>query len=896
MRAANRPPLAPALFHVALRAFPRDFRARFGEQLERDFGDRLRELRAARTVARVRFVTKALADVLVSGLGERLERRRHGHLASAVAQGVDRALRGFRRAPGFALAVVATLALGIGANTTMFGIAERLLLRPPAYVSDADRVVQVHFQRLSPFTGTRVISPAFSYPDLTDMSGVGAFVSVAGFANTRATMGSGDDAERVRVQMADGHLFDLLGVRPRVGRFFGPEEDRVTGGSRVAVLGHGFWKRRFGADPAVIGRELRVGRERYTVVGVAPAGFTGPTIGPVDLWLPLRTMQSAEMGDGWTTARRWYWFSAVARLRPGMTVAAAEAAATAAHRAGRVAEVAAGRYDENARAVLGSLIPGRGPNPGSEIVVSRWLVGVSVVMLLIACANVANLLLLRAVRRRRESAVRIALGVSRGHLFVQLLVESLVLALTAGLVALAASRWGSMLVYRTLLTDLDPGDALRSPRVYLFATAAAITSALAAGLVPSLQAARPDVARDLRDGERSSPATGRLRSALLLAQVALSVVLLTGAGLFLRSLSAVHRLDLGFEPEGVLVARLESDDGSFTDETSVAVTLAMERLRGAPGVASVAVASLAPLEGLWGLTLLRRAGDTVQAPRGPYYYVASPDYFRTMGMNVSRGRGFTPADVGPSAPRVTILTEDLAARAFGSEDPLGQCLLVEGSGEDTCTRVVGVLENHSAAELVDDESPIFYLPPGHPAAQAPQTLLVRASSDPIALIEPVRRTLLASVPGARFASVTPLTDLIASRSGSWRLGATMFTLFGALALAVASLGLYAVVGFDVAQRRAELGVRAALGAPRGRLLWSALRHTLWWTSAGVAVGLGASVTLARAGRDLLFRVDPADPLAVGAAGLGLLLVAAIAALRPGVAAARTSPTEILRAE
>jgi predicted permease len=620
----------------------------------------------------------------------------------------------------------------------------------------------------------------------------------------------------------------------------------------------------------------------------------------VDVWIPLLSGQSAEVGpEGWPNSRSWWWFGAVARLAPGVTPEAAQQEATAAHRAGRSAQVSAGRYDADASAVLGSLIPGRGPSAEMETRVAAWLVGVSALVLLIACANVANLLFLRAVARKREMALRAVLGGTRRRLVGQLMTEALVLATLAGAGALLAGRWGGALIYRTLLPDLDPGGALLGTRMVAFAAAAVAVAALLAGVLPALQASRPDLAGDLKVGGRATATTGRARGALLTLQVALSVALLAGAGLFLKSLAQVRSLDLGFDADRVVVGTLETDSGTYNRESEEAVRVAMERLRGHPAVESVAASSLPPFFGLLGMTLMRAPGDTVEVSRGPIFYVATTSYFATMGMDVTRGRGFVDSDSDPGAPPVTVLTEDLSRRVFGGDDPLGRCVYIERPSDEPppCTRVVGLLRDHRTYDLEEAETVVFYVPVGHVSApDLPQTLIVRARSSGEEVVPLVRGALLEAIPGARFAHVSLLSESLSSRMRPWRLGATLFTLFGALALGVAALGLYALVAFDVAQRRRELAVRAALGARRDRVVGRVVRGALLRTGAGTAIGLALAFALARAGQSLLFRVGPGDLTVLGGTALLLLAAAALASLQPAMKAAGVSPSEALRAE
>ncbi len=832
-----------------------------------------------------------------------VRKTRRGEMFDALRSHLAFAFRGIRRQPTFTAAVVLTLALGIGVNAAMFGVIDRLLLRPPEHVVDAGRVVQIHVERVSPFTARAETSPSMTWPDYEDFRQVAGFQAVAAYGSREMTLGQGADAERVQTQWADASLFPLLGVEPHRGRFYGPDEDRIGGAEPVAVLGYGFWQRRFGGDPSAIGRELQIGQQRYSVIGVAPQGFTGPTLDPVDVWLPIRTAAFVEQfGDGWVDARRWYWFQAIARLADGVGFDAASAEATGAHRAGRSEEVALDRYDPEARVVLASLIAGESPTAGAELDVARWLAGVSLFVLLIACANVANLLLLRAARWRRELSVRLALGISRGRLVAQLLVESFVLASLAGAGALVAAQWGGLLLHRTLVPDLDPGSGFAGPRMLVFVITVSALAALASGLLPALQASKSDLAAGLREGGRGASSARRARSALFVAQVTFSVLLLVGAGLFVRSLNEVGRLDLGFEPEGIVLGSVEATGGNFGGVAPEALERAADRLREGGLVQGAAVSSVTPFRGLWGRSFQVPGRDSLQLERGPYLYTVTEHYFDVMGMRIARGRGFTAADRSSAAAPVAILTEDLARTAFGEQDPLGRCIELEPSGDEEeplCATVVGLVADHSFQQLVEDEAPLYYLPIGNVAAAAfpPLTLIARAHPGEVAeTLRRVREELLAYGAEVRFARAERMEDILGGRSRSWRTGATLFTLFGVLALVVAALGLYSLMAFDVADRRRELGIRSALGAARNELVGMVVGRGVALTLVGIGAGLAAAVALAGFVRDLLFRVSPRDPVVLAGVAALLLVVAASASLLPGLRATRVPPTEALRAD
>lgn len=805
------------------------------------------------------------------------------------------ALRNMLRAPGTALAVLITLGLGIGPTTMMYGVADRILLSPPSGITQPDRVVRIFIDRISIdrisiVTHARQTFPSFSYPDLLDFEGLPAFQSVAGYTNQERTLGAGANAERIQVQLAGAALFPLLGIRPHVGRFYSEEEDRVTGGSMVAVLSDAFWTRRFGRDPTVIGRELRLGSALFTVIGVAPRGFTGASIEPVDAWLPLRTIQAAEARPRWAQIRGWGWLRGVARLADGVEREGAEAEATHVHRIGNERIVAAG-YDPNVQ--LFPVVPGQAPDAGPEVTVARWLLAVAGLVMVIACANVANLMLLRSVRRRREMAIRVAVGLGRGMLWVQLVVESAIYAALAATSALLLARWGATLVYRLLLPQLDPGAVFDSPGLMLFT---ATVAALAAGLsvfLPLILSTRRNVIGDLKEAGRGR-ASHRLRSGLIILQVTLSVVLLAGAGLFLRSLDRISELNLGFSPGGVILASVETSDDL---DSGAAIHSALSKLARAPVVESAAATLKAPLTGFYSLPLLTAGGDSILPPAGPYFNVISPGYFHVMGMHIVHGRAFAREDTVAGAAPVMIVNQELALRVFGQHDPLGECLIVperEG-GPAPCTRIVGVIVNHRLRALEEPPVPVYYLPEGHPGSPAGVSVLtVRASDHSDVAVAAARKALLEAGPDVRYVSVEFVSDHIDALSRSWTLGATLLLVFGGLALTVAAVGLYAVLAFETAERDPEFSLRSALGASPGRVIGMVFEATMTRVMLGTAIGFAGVAALSSYVQGLLFRTSPTDPVILGAVGGVMLAVAAAATARPAIRAARARPADALR--
>lgn len=844
----------------------------------------------------------------------KIEKRRRGMerlgaWVSTVLQGLGLAFRGIRRSPGFTVAVVATLALGIGANATVFRVVDRLLLSPPDHVVQPDRVKHVFLRRLG-IDGARFDSRWLTFPDYQDLKSVAAFQSVGGYTQpATVTLGSGRDAERVTAVKASASLFPLLGVRPALGRFYGPREDAV-GVPGTVVLSYGFWQRRFGGDPGVLGHELAIGDGRYAVVGVAPEGFTGAEIQRVDVWLPLETAQSIQNGTGWRegeNARNWWWMFAVARLAPGASVQQADAQATAIHRGAR-ADLQ--DYDPEARILTASVIAGQGLEAPAEARVSRWLAGVSLIVLLVACANVANLLMARAVNQEGDLAVRQALGIGWGRLTIQLLVEALVLTALGAVVALLLARWSQTFVQRELLPDVALGGGALSPKLLAFTGVMTLITTLLAGILPSLRATGRNVGEVLKAGGRGvSGGASRVRTGLLVLQAALSVVLLVGAGLFVRSLAGARSMDLGFDPEGLVLARVEwarptsSDAGSATmRERADAYELAVREIEALPSVASVATTYSGPF---WSSISLGRplleGGDTVLRPPsgGPYINLVGPGYFRTMGLDILRGRPLEEADYALGAPPVTVVTESMARAAWPDGQAVGQCLYIPlREGPSPCTRVVGVVENHRRNELVEDDPHFMYFVTGtQPGLTAPpQGLVIRARGGRPFESATVQRKIRSLDDRIRFVQVRSYREIIDPMLRSWRLGATMFVVFGLLALLVATLGLYSLLAFDVAQRRRELGLRAALGADGRTLLRMILGRAVLLVAIGTGLGLTAALILGPFVRDLLFRVSPDDPLVLAGVAGTLLLVGVLGGALPARRATRIDPMKALRVE
>lgn len=883
---------------------PARFRARYERDMIRDHVERAR----ARRSSRAEFWLLLLWDAAVTGMAARLEWRMQpgaaecrnaGTSARFVAAGVMRqlALTGRRlwRQPAFSTGVVATLALAIGANLTMFSIVDRLLLRPPAGVEDASGVRRVYVHGPTLFDPAPVHSTWLAYPEYAELRAVGAFTEAAAYNGQELTAGTGAEAERVRVELATASYFTLLGVTAALGRLYTPDDDIVDAGQPVVVLSHDYWQRRFGGDTDVIGRELAIGKGRYTVAGVAARGFTGVDLEAVDLWLPLHAAGVIESGHDWMRAAGWVWLTGLVRLRASSdpAVAAAEEEATGRIHAAR--EGMPARVRES-RAVLASLITARGPNPMSEANIARVLLALAAMVLLIGCANVVNLLLARGVQRRRQFAVQRALGAGRARLAAELMGETLLLTIAAGALALFLARLVAPVVFQLLVPGAPP-NVVAVDRTLAVAAAVVTFVVILIGLLPSYRASLIDPTEALR-GRSGAARTAWLRRAMLFVQAAVSVMLLIGAGLFVRSLQRATSVDLGLALE-TLTVQLELQDGTdFGERLAPAIYAAYERVRAQPGVASATVTSIVPFGGGWGLQLRVPGREPIEATAsGPFFISAGPDYFRTVGIALRDGRALTELDDRPGAELVTVVNEAMARLVWPDENALGKCLLI-GENADVCTTVVGVADNFRTELTSQNATPYFYIAPHHPGIgfTAATALLVRVTGDAAAPAAAVRDAVRAASPDIRFVAVAPLSDRLEPQLRAWRVGAGALSVFAVLALLVAAAGLYAVLAFEVTQRRYELAIRSALGASGRDLVRALAARTLLFTVAGIAAGITAALLLGPVVQSLLFDVPATDPVVYAGAVLALGTAAVGAVTLPLHNARRADPMQVIREE
>jgi predicted permease len=819
-----------------------------------------------------------------------------------LIQDLRYATRGLIKAPLFTVGVVLTLALGIGVNATMFGVVDTLFLRPPPGVSEPGRIVRVYFKQNSSYFGwyTQAGTSYPAYLDLRDH--VPAFVQAAAISGGDLALGRGAGAIQVKAAAVSAPYFAMLGVRPALGRFFASDEDRV-GGAKVAVLSYGFWQRHFGGDSSVVGRLLPLGQGRYTVIGVGPRGFGGIDIAAADLFIPIVAAAADVASPEAIGTRHWTWLEVIAKLGPGVRASDAASQATYAYRNGANADPEdAGnadrlRQNNSTLALLGPIQEARGPQASSDAKVSAWIGMVGLVVLLIACANVANLLLARGLTRRRELAVRASLGAGRAGLIRLLLAESLLLAGAGGIAALALVEWGGAITRRFLLPELSPDAPIVDGRALLFTGLAVLATTLLIGLIPSIQASRTDLVESLKSGGHGlTRSGGRTRAALLVAQLALTLTLLVGAGLFVRSLRNVEAIDLGFDADRVLMVHVDlSAMGLSTAEANDVYLRLMDRVRRITGVERTAVSMGTPFGSSYGVDLRAEGRDSMPHSKsgGPYFQAVTPDYLPTLGTRVLRGRGFTGGDVA-GADKVAVVGATFARMVWPGQAAIGKCLYLKKAPD--CVRVIGVAADAKRGQVTESETLLFYVPLAQ-YADDPQVnaLFVRTHGDAAHLIGAVRREV--QVAGNfPYAGIQSLSDRIAPQLRSWRLGASAFTAFGLLALLIASMGIFAVISYGVSQRVKEIGIRVALGAQSRHVVRMVVAQGIRTALIGVAFGALGALALGRAVTALLYQVAPTDHLVFGSMTAVILAVAIGAAYLPARRASRVSPMTALRSE
>jgi putative ABC transport system permease protein len=859
-------------------------RAEARRQVEREFGDVLATKRGLRAIDERVMAT-----------------RRRANRFDRWWQDLAYSARGLRRTPGVTLTVIVTLALGIGLNATLFSLLDRVFLRPPSGVAQPDGVRRLYWTGRGMGNETLAL-PHFAIPTIDAIcEATSSTAAITMYRVDRLALGEDPGDPKAVVARTGPGYFALLGVHPGYGRFFSPEEERLDVSSPLAVVSAAFWSRRVGGSPAdAIGQSIVLEKQRYTVIGVAPSGFAGPDLDAVDVWLPLGTF------DGWGARvpgqPPWYQeprmlaFQILARPRAGVSSAQLEAAAgVGANRA------LASASRRPTKVLSGPLLAARGPETRDQsVAIAERLGGVALIVLLIACANVANLLIVRSLGRGREFAIRAALGIDRRGIARLVLLETLLLSAAAGIVALVVATWSGTALRVLLFPDVSWRADRFDWRVALFSLAAALTAGLLAGLAPAAQSSGADVSEMLKTGGRTAGRPrGRLRAGLIVAQSALSMVLLVGAALFVRSLHAVRGLDLGYDVQRLVFVSLHFDSRDrdvIEARRAAGLPIVAARLASFPGVEKVALSSLTPMYDIGITSVFYASGDTL--PRGddgiPSISGVSPEFFAATGIHLRRGRLLEPADAA-STPRVAVVNETFARTTWPHESAIGQCLRL-GKPTSPCLAVVGVVEDARRSQLIEQPTRQLYVAAPRTGDYAAGTLIIRVPPSRAAALDvAARRAVAAAIPGAR-AEVLRMADVLAPQYRPWQLGASLFTVFGLLALLIAAVGIFSVVSHDVGQRRRELGVRVALGASVADVVRLVLGGGVRVVAFGVVVGVVAAVAASRLIASLLYGVAPRDPVVLSGVAVVLLAVAGLASALPAWRASRADPMDALRVD
>ena len=801
-------------------------------------------------------------------------------------------LRLLARNPGFTAVALLTLALGIGANAAIFCYLDGILLRPVPY-PDLARMVQV--SQVPPGGGRNAVS----MPDFIDWARWNTvFEALAAQSWGSATLSGAGEPVQVVAEQVSARFFDVFGAEPALGRLF-REGDDEPGRNHLAVLSHAFWVSEFGADPAIIGRSIRLDREAHTIVGVLAAGAFDRTA--ARLWRPLALSTTAG-------GRDYHYLSAWGKLKPGVTLAQARAQMTA------IAIRLAHDYPETDRGSGIALDPFLSILVGPQVRLALYLlVGAVAMVLLIVCANLANLSLARGLAREREVAIRVALGASRGQLVRQLLTESLLLSAGGGVLGVGVA-YGGLAGLRTIVPGrfMPPSAYVAMDgRVLAFILALSLLTGVLFGLVPALRTSRPDLNGVIKQGGGSigaGRARLRLQGALIVADVALAFVLLASAGLLIRSLAQLHAVDLGFDPTNVITANVPLPLNRFrtADEMITFNRRLQERVRALPGVHDVALTSAVPLEG-WGYGMLFRVDgappvDPTQRPVCCYKMV-SPSYLRTLDIKLRRGRFLTEQDRA-GAVRVAVINETMAKRFFKDQDPLGKHLMVQELflgearvGQEVPWEVVGILADEKilGPQVDNNVSPAMYVP----QEQCPQTfesLVVRCQMNPGRMEKVLRAAVREVDPEQPLDYVQTIDEIRAQATDVSQVESLLLTIFSGIALLLSAIGLFGVISCTVTQRTREIGIRTALGATHRQVVGLVLKSGLLLTAIGLLVGLAAAAGVAQVLSSLLFNIGKYDPVTL-AATMGILLaVTILACILPARRAARVDPLIALRTE
>jgi predicted permease len=826
------------------------------------------------------------------------------------------ALRNLRKSPVFTAVAVGSLALGIGANTAIFTLLDQVLLRALP-VKNPQELVKVYVGH-GPFSGSSRCRDCNSYPQYRDFrdrnqvfSGVLARMPLA------LSFAAGDETERVRGELASGNYFEVLGVRAALGRTFTQQDDVQVNGHPLVILSYAYWQKRFGGDTSVLNRSVHVNAQPMTVIGVAQRGFQGVEVGrPVDIFVPMA--MKPVMTPTWNDLenRQSLWVYTIARLKPGVTLKQAHASMSVLGR--QILESEAPTFPNqgdswrqryvNKPMVLEDISQGQSAlreQFSKPLIVLMAMVGL---VMLIACANVANLLLARAAARQKEIAVRLALGAGRARVIRQLLVESTTLAIAGGAAGLAIAYWSGRVLLR-FLPESDGGDALSATpdfRVLLFTLGLALVTGILFGLAPALQSTRPasssmqiwPALKDQASNVSASAGQARLRMTLVAGQVALSLVLLVGAGLFARSLYNLKEVDPGFRAENLVSFSIDPSINGYSQQRMMGLFDRLEdSLASLPGVRAMGSVEITPLSGNDSSNTVHVEGyePKPEENMNPMSNWAGPGYFQAMGIPLVAGREFTRRD-GPKAPKVAVINETMAHYFFGRGNPIGRRIGLGGKTRPMDIEIVGVVRDGKYESLREETLRTVYFPWTQDEGIESMTFVVRASQAGEALGNELRGAVAALDPNLPVYGLRTMKSEIDESIYIDRMIAALSSFFGGLATLLAAIGLYGVMAYSVARRTREIGLRMALGAERAHVLWLVMREVAMLSGIGIAVALPVAYGLGRAVNSQLYGVRLADFGVLAGGTLLLAMVAGVAGYVPALRASRVDPLVALRYE
>ncbi|MEO5800292.1 MAG: ADOP family duplicated permease [Gemmatimonadales bacterium] len=803
----------------------------------------------------------------------------------SVQQDLRYAARRLLREPAVTLFMVLTLALGIGANVTAFSLIDRILLRGPEYVVDRDALSRLYLHVEGPPFGSQTMG-WISHPVYDalrrDMRGV---LGLGVYRVDDQMIGAGAAAKPQRIGTADGSFFPLLGAKSLIGRFFVPSDESEN--ATIAVLSEATWRNDFGADPAVLGKSYTVDDKVYTIVGVAPAGFTGAALDRVDAWKLI--------GSDGKKSQNW---NVIVRRKPGVSVATVSIAAEAAR---RLSPEVAPKWAPKGTLLATPMGYDDAGNPSLESVLARWLGVISLIILVITCANLVNLQLARLARRNQELGIRVALGAGRARVLRLLVFEGVLVAIAGGVGSLFVARITEPLIRSVLFVNAGFEASVVDGRVLLAVGTITLLTALVVGVIPALRMGSDSLTASLKNGARVAGGRSQMRHALTVVQAALSVVLLVGAGLFLRSMAHVRALDLGMDAERVVVAeaRFPKATGTFEERSALERSRyrqLLDAVRQEPGVERAALTVGLPFYSSFGVGLWVPGMDSIpQLPGGgPYITAVNGDYFATMGTKLQRGRVFTDQDREGSEP-VVIVGAAMAKLLWPSADALTKCITLYARTAP-CVRVVGIVADIHRNGLREEASLQYYVPIGQEKSFSGMSIVIQPSEQTALSWSALKARMMRADPGIVALDVKVLGNALAGELRPLRLGMITFGLSAVLALVVAALGLYSVMAYMVAWRTHEIGVRMALGATEGSVARLVVGNSAALAGIGIVIGLVACLLGRRLIEAQLFEVSGADPVVFAGVAGSVLLVALLAGWLPARRAARIRPTEALRAE